>query len=206
MAFYSNQELAKYFETNEIREQSLDAEEVIFRLGDPVKRIHFVVKGEVRAETYLENGQPIVFFRAKEGQAIAEENLFLPNYLYSAIVSVPDTVIASVSRDQLLSTLHSRPAALDGFVTCLAQRYSDALMTRELVSIRSAEERLLMWLHWQLSRNTPSRTVDLTGRMGALGADLGLTREAVYRAFKSLEDAGTISRADGVITVLAGLA
>jgi CRP-like cAMP-binding protein len=202
MAFYTTEEILDYFKSGSIREHRLDSEEILFRLGEAVQRIYFIKKGEVRAETYLENGKAIVFFRAQEGHALGEENLFLPNYVYSAIVSSPGTVVVSVPRNELLEILYSQKIALDGFISCLAQRYSDALMAREIIAIRSAEERLMTWLQWKANFEGGSKTINLTGKMGALGSDLDLSKEAVYRAFKDLEDSGSISRTDGIVKIL----
>lgn len=201
MALYEIELLLEHFEAHEVRKQSLKAEEILFRFGEPIDRIFFILDGEVRAETYDQEGQPIVFFRASKGQALSEESLYLSHYLYSAIGSSPETTLVSVPKNRLHASLSSNPKAFDHFVSCLAQRYSDALISRELIGIRSADIRLLTWLNWKINRSTSPNTLDLSGRMGALSGDLGLSREAVYRAFKSLEDSGSITRNKGVITV-----
>ena len=74
-------------------------------------------------------------------------------------------------------------------------------MYRELIAIKSAEERLMMWLQWQVSQQTGRNTLDFEGRMGSISSDLGLSREAVYRAFKSLEDKGKLTRDHGLVTL-----
>lgn len=201
MAFYDTDLLLKYIDTLDITERTFDTDEVIFRLGSPVTKVYFVVTGEVRAEKYLENGNALVFFRARDGQALSEENLYLDNHIYSGVAAVPGTVVRSVSKDKLLEALLRNPRAFQGFISCLVNRYSNSLMHRELLSIRSAEERLLTWLRWLSSDNKNNKTIHLEGRMGTLGADLGLTRESVYRAFKSLEKSGHIKRDEGVITL-----
>ena len=202
MAFYDTSVLLDFFDPDSISERTLDAEEVIFRFGDPVSRIYFVVQGEVQAVNYLENGQLVVFYRARAGQALGEESMHLENHHYTGIVGLPDTVVRSVSKDSLKEVLLHQPKALSILNSCLAYRYADALMYRELLSERSATKRLITWLQWQIRPEKDGSSIKslyLEGRMGSLGADLGLTKESIYRALKSLEDSGEITRKDGKI-------
>lgn len=54
-----------------------------------------------------------------------------------------------------------------------------------------------MWFEWQV--NMGKWEFHLEGRMGGLGADLGLTRESVYRSLARLEKRKVIERDKGVI-------
>ena len=80
------------------------------------------------------------------------------------------------------------------FNACLAQRYAHALMIRELMGVKSAEERLLTWLRWETDNG--SRTLDLGGRVGIIAPQIGLSRKAIDRAMGKLKEQGKI-RAEG---------
>lgn len=171
----------------------------MFQEGAPVSHVYFVLEGEVRVLRYLLNGQELVFFRARSGAALSEAGVFVNKHPYTAVATV-DSHLALIQKTRLLKLLYSNPSFTEQFFFCMTWRYTEALMLRELLSIRSADERLLMWFQWQA--NMGNDVLDLEGRMGGLGAELGLTRESVYRSLASLEKRKFIERQHGVVRVL----
>ena len=199
MAIYDSGILESHFLPEEISQRNFSAGETVFHQGAVAQMIYFVVSGEVRVETYLEDGRSIVFYRARAGAALCEENPLLPQSLYTGLASV-DSVLRGVSRTTMIVKMRQSWEFAQALNQCLAQRYASALMARELIAVKSAEDRLLMWLHWQSTWGaTP---VDLEGRMGSIGPDLSLSRESIYRAFARLEQEGKIRREGGHIILL----
>jgi len=180
MAIYDLENILNYFQGDEIVERSLVREEVLFHQGSPTQAIHFVVDGEIRLETYLEDGRSIVFYRVQSGGALSEENLFFPTHLNTGVASVK-TVVRSISKIDFVERMRTDPKFSQSLTGCLAERYAHALMLRELIGIKTAEDRLLTWLHWQSSQGQGS--LNLKGRMGGLAPELGLSKESIYRAF-----------------------
>ena len=198
MAIYNHDQILQVFAQEQILFRTLAPEEVLFHEGTEASKVYFVIDGEIRAERYLPDGRSIVFYRARAGTALSEEILHLPMHLYSAVATV-ESKVRSISKAEMLSKIKEDPNFASLVITCLSQRYSESLMYRELLSIKSAEERILTWLYWQLG---PGETqVDLSGRMGALADELNLTRETVYRALAALENRGEIRRHQGLIHV-----
>jgi CRP-like cAMP-binding protein len=75
-----------------------------------------------------------------------------------------------------------------------------ALRTRlEQRNIQSARERIGHFLTLNLAAD--GQTVELSGTLKELAADLGLTHEALYRTLALMEDDHEISRAEGKIIV-----
>ena len=66
-------------------------------------------------------------------------------------------------------------------------------------NIHSARERVFQ--HLLLAAVPDGRTVALDGPLQDVAADLGLTREAVYRTLAALEADGMISRREGTIVL-----
>jgi CRP-like cAMP-binding protein len=184
MAVYDSNVLPDHFAREEISDRVLSAGETLFQRGEKTVMIYFVLQGEIRVETYLEDGRSIVFYRARAGAALGEENLRLPYYLYTAVAAV-DSKIRAVSKASMVLKIRSDWKFAEALTQCLADRYAEAMMYRELLAIKSAEERLLLWLHWQKAWD--SEAICLEGRMGSIGPDLSLSRESVYRAFARLE-------------------
>lgn len=199
MAIYELNSILRFFRADQISERTLEPEEVLFHQADEAQSIFFVLRGEIRAETYLADGKTIVFFRAKEGSALTEEMLFLDRYLYTAVASVSSTV-RMIPKVEFLDKFRREPKFSEALLCCLAERYSEALMARELIGIKFAEDRLLIWLGWRAGID--GRTIDLTGTMGSISAELGLTRESIYRSFAKLEEQGKLTRDRGKITLI----
>ncbi|MDF1813777.1 MAG: Crp/Fnr family transcriptional regulator, partial [Verrucomicrobiales bacterium] len=173
MAIYELNSILRFFRPEQISERSIEEGEVLFHQGEEAQSIFFVLRGEVRAETYLADGKTIVFFRAKEGSALTEEMLFLDRYLYTAVATVASTV-RMIPKADFLDKFRREPKFSEALLCCLAERYSEALMSRELIGIKSAEDRLLIWLEWRAGID--GRMIDLSGSMGSISAEVGLTR------------------------------
>lgn len=196
MSAYNLDKLLAPFAERDLIHKQFNAEEIVFLDGGKVSHIYFVAEGEVRVERYLSTGQPLVFFRATSGSALSEVELFVEKHPYTAIATVKSRLVM-VPKERLLDHIRRDHSFLEQLFFCMAWRYNEALMLRELSSIRSADERLLMWFEWQV--NMGKWEFHLEGRMGGLGADLGLTRESVYRSLARLEKRKVIERDKGVI-------
>ena len=62
----------------------------------------------------------------------------------------------------------------------------------ELRNIRSAGERVLQYLRLRAGAN--GRTIAIEGQYQDIAAEIGLTREALYRALARLEAEGVLTR------------
>jgi CRP-like cAMP-binding protein len=203
MAIYDIENILNYFRNDEVVERTLTAEDVLFRQGSPTQSVYFVVDGEIRVESYLEDGRSVVFYRVRNGGALSEENLYFPTHLYTGVATV-ETVIRSITKVDFLERLKSDLQLSLALTSCLAERYANALMLRELMGIKAAEDRLLTWLHWQCLSG--EKWVKLKGHTGDLAPELGLSKESVYRAFARLKEKRKIRMDDGRIEIINGVA
>ncbi len=199
MSVYNINTLLTRLNKTDIVEKHFSAGDVVFREGREASHLYFVLQGEVRVERYSQNGQPLVFFRAMGGSALHEAGLFVDKHPYTAI-AITDSKLVLVQKKRLLELMQRDWTFAKQFFHCMVWRYTEALMLREFSSIRSADERLRMWFEWQVSMG--QREFDLEGRMGGLGADLGLTRESVYRSLARLEKGKFLKREHGRIRIL----
>ena len=199
MAFYEPAKLNQYFPPEAIGVRTFGAGDVIFHQGSAVHSIYFVDDGEVHAETYLEDGKSVTFYRIFAGGALGEENLHLPAHLYTATAVLP-TRVRSLAKQDVLEMTRTNPQFSMEFNACLAQRYAQALLMRELMGVKSAEDRLLTWLRWETDNG--SRTLDLGGRVGTIAPQIGLSREAIYRAMGKLKEQGKIRAEGGTIDLV----
>ena len=94
----------------------------------------------------------------------------------------------------------TNPAQGITFVLALASQVRDLRTKLELRNIRSAKERVLAWLRLRTADDSPPASLNRSWTL--IAEELGLTREAVYRALAVLERERRIERHDGGVTLV----
>jgi CRP-like cAMP-binding protein len=178
----------------------LAAGEALFRQGDTPVAIHIVRDGRVRLVRHLEDGSTVALHVAQANETLAEAALFTDAYHCAAVADIPSEVIA-VPKADLLAALEADPRACLSLAKGLASHLRDLRAQLELRSIRSAPERILCWL--RLHANGAPPTVRVGRPWTEIAAEIGLTREAIYRALAALERDGRIRREQGRVALQA---
>lgn len=198
MTYYDLENFATYFGAL-TQTRKVDKGEFLFRQGQPSETIYFVDSGVVKVETYSEHtDESLVLYYASAGMALAEEHIYLDHYGYSATVDV-DAEVRCLSKAVIQKRLAEDADYASHFLSCLSTRYGELRILCNFLTIRRAEERILAYLKWKVTTDGP--TLDLQGRLGQLGGTLDLTKESVYRAMAKLEQHGSVTRKDGLVTL-----
>ena len=79
-------------------------------------------------------------------------------------------------------------------MTRLAHQLQELRTRMELRNIRSARERLMQYL--RLRAGIDGHTVAIEGQLQDIAAEIGVTREALYRTLAALEADGSIARTE----------
>ncbi len=178
------------------RTRTLQAGEFLFRQGDAAKFVFAIERGQLRLERRTFDGRLVPLHLARAGETFAEAALFADRYHCDA-VALTDAVVKALPKAALLVELeHSRGHTL---VHAMARQLHVLRQRLELRNVRSARERILLAL--ELRVTDESRTVVLDGPLQDLAADLGLTREALYRTLSGLHASGQIVRDGAQITL-----
>jgi CRP/FNR family transcriptional regulator, dissimilatory nitrate respiration regulator len=180
------------------RMRHLDAGETLFLQGDPVVTLYRVRVGRIRLVRNLEDGAFVVLHVARPGETFAEASAFSATYHCDAVAEIPSEV-ASLPKAEFLAALQSDTAAGLAFARLLAAQVRDLRARAELRGIRAAPARIMAWLRMQASGNPPVVVTERT--WSEIAAELGLTREAVYRGLAILERDGRIVRHDGKVVL-----
>jgi CRP-like cAMP-binding protein len=169
----------------------LAAGEVLFRQGDPASIVYLVEQGRIRLARSLEDGSSVAVHVARDGETVAEASLFADVYHCEAVAEATSRVVA-IPRTEILATITGDPRASLDLARLLASQVRDLRARLELRNIRSAPERILAWLRLRAEGNPPTVTLDQTWT--EIAAELGLTREAVYRGLAELARRRAIRR------------
>ena len=153
----------------------------VFRQGDLTKGLFFVVSGCVCLTRVTESGNAVTIFNAEAGDMFAEASIYSAHYHCDAICSAPSEVI-KVSKRAILQRLSEDPAFSEGITKRLAVQVQDYRQLLTLHAVKSANERVLLAV--SLGK--------LTGSVTRFASQIGLTKEACYRALKDLSDQGLL--------------
>jgi CRP-like cAMP-binding protein len=176
----------------------LDAGEMLFTIGDPVRSLFVVETGQLRLLRHTEHGATLTLHVAQPGEAFAEASLFSRTYHCDAAADVSSLVRAYPKR-ALLRALREDSGAALALTGHLARQVQALRGHIEFLNIKSARDRVLGYLHNHLSAS--AKHVELERTWKAIATEIGLTHEAVYRALAELERDGRIER-DGKAVVL----
>ena len=163
----------------------------VFRQGDPADAVFLVETGRVRLVRVLADGTPLVLHVADAGESFAEASLSATHYHCDAVAETDATVLTLPKAD-LLAALAADPAKCLALAQALAAQVRDLRARLELRNIRCATARVIAWLRLHASGHPPS--VPMRRSWTQVADELGLTREAVYRALATLERQKRISR------------
>ncbi|MGR1580838.1 Crp/Fnr family transcriptional regulator [Thalassobius sp. S69A] len=153
----------------------------VFRQGDPAKGIFFVLSGAVCLTRVTESGNAVTIFNAHSGDMFAEASLYSDCYHCDAMCTVPSRVIR-VAKQAIVSRQREDSAFSDAITKRLAAQVQSYRQLLTLHAVKSAHERVLLAV--ELGK--------LTGSVTQFASQIGLTKEACYRALRDLSDRGLL--------------
>jgi len=156
------------------RERTLAAGSVLFRAGDRVRSLYFVVTGEMRLVRSIVHGLQLTLQRAGPGAILAEASLFAGTYRCDAVAAEASVLRAAPLR-RIEATLATEPRLARAWTNHLAQEVQRARAHAETLSLRTVAERLDAWTALNEGALPPK------GRWRYVAAEIGVTPEAFYR-------------------------
>lgn len=175
-----------------LERRSLARNEVLFRRGDKVTAIYLIEAGRLRLERRTFDGRLLVIDTTPAGEFFVEAALFADIFYCDAVATEPSQVCV-YPKTLVLNALRADPESAMSFVARMAHQVIELRQRLELMKVRSAKERVMLYL--ELNAASDDHTVSLRGQLQDIANDLGLTREVLYRTLTSLEQAGAIERA-----------
>jgi CRP-like cAMP-binding protein len=177
----------------------LKARELLFRQGDRTAAIYKVERGRLRLIRRTLDDRLVILHTARRGEFFAEASLFAETYHCDAVAAAPSRVRV-YPRAAVMAALRADPDLAQAFMARLAVQLQELRTLMELRNIRSARERVLQYLRWRAIEQ--GRGIAVEGQLQDIAAEIGITREALYRALAALEAEGHLSRTDAEIVLL----
>ena len=170
--------------------------DLLFRQGDPAAAIYKVESGRLRLIRRTIDDHLVILHTARRGELFAEASLFADAYHCDAVAAAQSSVRV-YAKQIVMEAMRTNPALAEAFMARLAHQLQELRARMELRNIRSAQDRVLQYL--RLRAGVDGRSVAMEGQLQDIAAEIGMTREALYRALASLETEGHLSRTETTI-------
>jgi CRP/FNR family transcriptional regulator, dissimilatory nitrate respiration regulator len=181
-----------------LRVLSLNKGEVLFRQGEAVTSLVYVLTGEMKAVRAHLDGAECVMVRSKAGEFFAESALASPAYVCDGIAVCPSR-IALMPVDALRQALREDGEFALAFAMALAKQARKQCSRYERVRLKRARDRVL---HYLACEGGSTGCVDLASSLAELAGELALEPETLYRTVAELEAEGRVARDSRKLTLL----
>jgi len=176
----------------DVVESTIEADGLLFRLGDTPRDLYLVIEGEARARRYGTDGAEIVMQRSRAGELFAEAGLVAPRYSCEGYCPNASRVLRIP-----IATIKQQIASNGDFALRFAQFLALAMRRQcaryERLRLKRAGERVLHYLNCELT-GPAGADLELDIPLAEWADDLGLEPETLYRTLADLEKKGLIAR------------
>ena len=155
-----------------------------------------VESGRLRLIRRTVDDHLVILHTARRGEFFAEAALFSDTYHCDAVAAAPSSVRV-YPKQIVMEAMRTDPALAEAFMARLARQLQDLRARMELRNIRSARDRVLQYL--RLRAGVHGRTIEIEGQLQDIAAEIGMTREALYRTLAVLEAKGHLTRTNTTI-------
>jgi CRP-like cAMP-binding protein len=156
-----------------------------------------LVSGRLKLLRDTYQGTPLLVHTAYAGESFAEASLFSDKYhCYCVAQSAVEVVF--FPKQMVLDFLHTHPKIMINFVQILTNQVRYLRQINEIKSIRSAQERTLIYLNYIANQGEVVLLIPLKD----MAQKIGLTHESFYRALSALEATGRIQKTKSSIQIL----
>src|ERR1041385_4049847 len=128
-----------------LERKSLARNELLFRQGDKVRAIYFIEAGRLRLDRNTFDGRSLVCGTGSAGEFFVEAALFAEIFHCDAVATEASRV-RIYPKVAVLEALNTDPASAIPFLKRMSHQVIEARQRLELMKIRSAEERVLLYL------------------------------------------------------------
>lgn len=149
------------------------AGETLFSVGDTVKAMMRVNMGAIALRRVTESGTVLTLHVARRGEVLAEASLHSARYHCEATARETSEV-ALLPTHEFRDALRRDADLVEIWVRILSRTVQETRMRAEIRTLRTVSDRLDAWL--SLNNSLPLR-----GQWQELAAEIGTSREALYR-------------------------
>ena len=182
-------------------EEHYVAGDYIFR-EDSVPQFYYqIVSGEVKLNSYKEDGKEFIQNILTSSSCFGEAMLILGKPLPVNAVALTKCTILKLAKDQFFKLLENNPAVLQDLYKTLSERTSEKMMLMNKITSENADELLLKLMHtMKTSKDHQDKfSFEIPHTRKQLAALTGLSVETTIRAIKRMEKSEIVAIRNGKI-------
>lgn len=178
---------------------------VLFHQGDPSDGLYVLCSGLVRVSIVNADGDVLTLAVPEHGAPLGEMTLVSPDPRSATVTALEDSSLLHLETETMVALLAEEPGLAAHLIQFLSQRLRESNATLQKFAFENVQQRLLQKLaELGLTHGSLHEEVLVLGRkfsQSALAEMLGVTREAVNKQLRLLQDEDCISIHDGIIHV-----
>jgi CRP/FNR family transcriptional regulator len=183
-----DEEIARVAAIAEFRE--LDRNELLFRQGDPVRGMFFLLSGRLKIFKLSPDGKEHILHIVDPGQGFAEAALFMEGYpAFTQALQKSSTVC--LPKNEFLDLLAREPRISLGIIASMSRYLRLFAQQIEDLALKDVSARLARWLlHRSAEVGRDFWELEIT--KGQLANQLGTVSETLSRTLRRFQDAGSL--------------
>lgn len=163
----------RLFAHTQATERRLQPGEALFIAGDPVTQLALITVGRVHLLRRTVEGASVILQAAGPGDVLAEASVYTARY-HCGAEAVQHSIVRLLAVSVFRKALRADPMLAEVWGAYLARSVQAARLRAEIRTLRKVSERIDAWLG-------EGRAVPEKGHWQDLAAELGISREALYR-------------------------
>ncbi|MFP3598583.1 Crp/Fnr family transcriptional regulator [Chryseobacterium sp. SIMBA_029] len=170
-------------------EEHYSAGDYIFREESTPLFYYQIVTGEVKLNSYKEDGKEFIQDILSDNSCFGESMLILGKpYTVNAVALTKCTVL-KISRDQFFQLLQEHPDNFLNMYTALSEKTTEKLVLMQKISSQNAEERLVELMNQmkESKENKERYSFEIPHTRQQLASLTGLSLETTIRVIKRME-------------------
>lgn len=179
--------------------------QVLFHEGDPSDGLYVLCTGLVRVSIVNTDGDVLTLAVPEHGAPLGEMTLVSPDPRSATVTALEDSSLLHLETGTMIALLAEEPALAAHLIQFLSQRLRESNETLQNFAFENLSQRLLQKLaELGLKHGTLNEEVLDLGRkfsQSALAEMLGVTREAINKQLKLLQDQSKITMRKGIIQI-----
>jgi len=170
-------------------EEQYTAGDYIFREEAIPQFYYQIVTGEVKLNSYKEDGKEFIQEILSDNSCFGESMLILGKPYTVNAVALTKCCVLKIGRDQFFRLLQDNPAVFLDMYTTLSERTSEKLVLMQKISGQNAEERLLELMNQmkEAKENKDKYSFEIPYTRQQLASLTGLSLETTIRVIKRME-------------------
>lgn len=170
-------------------EEHYNAGDYIFREGATPQFYYQIVTGEVKLNSYKEDGKEFIQDILSENSCFGESMLILGKPYTVNAISLSKCIVLKIGREQFFQLLQENPDIFIDMYPTLSEKTSERLVLMQKISSQNAEERLVELMNQMKDskENKDKYSFEIPHTRQQLASLTGLSLETTIRMIKRME-------------------